>query len=366
MTMKKFLYNLIAPILTAMLVAGSVNAAFYQWSTTPASNATADPTINWAEGMSPSAVNDSARAMMAALAVNALEKNGSITTGGTSAAYTLATSTNYPSLSAITGQPITFIAHVANDAAAQINIDGTGFSTINIDASTTIPANTLKVGGIYTITRLGSVYRLHNNFNNPFQVPLGTVLWSTISTPPDANYLAADGRCISNITYASYWVAMGSPASGACAGGFFAITDLRGRVPAGLDTMAVVGSAGRLTASATGCGTTMNVVGTVCSNGLESHTLTNAEIPTITSSATQTITVSPSSGFIAVSNNSSMFDLTNPGGSGTRVLNNTSSFSSSQTFNGSNNIAVTSNNTGNGAHTSVQPTIGLMPYIRVL
>jgi hypothetical protein len=38
----------------------------YTWPTTAANNATADSTINWAEGMAPSAVNDSARAQMAA------------------------------------------------------------------------------------------------------------------------------------------------------------------------------------------------------------------------------------------------------------------------------------------------------------
>lgn len=43
--------------------------ALYQWSTTAANNATADPSINWQEGQAPSTVNDSARAMMAAIAV---------------------------------------------------------------------------------------------------------------------------------------------------------------------------------------------------------------------------------------------------------------------------------------------------------
>ena len=38
------------------------------WSTTAASNANADPAVNWAEGMAPSAVNDSARATMASVA----------------------------------------------------------------------------------------------------------------------------------------------------------------------------------------------------------------------------------------------------------------------------------------------------------
>jgi len=42
--------------------------AFWKWSRTASSNAAADNTINWAEGMAPSAVNYSARAMMARLA----------------------------------------------------------------------------------------------------------------------------------------------------------------------------------------------------------------------------------------------------------------------------------------------------------
>ncbi|NUY33304.1 tail fiber domain-containing protein [Paraburkholderia sp. JPY303] len=41
--------------------------ALYQWSTTPANNATAGA-INWAEGQAPSTVNDSARQMMADVA----------------------------------------------------------------------------------------------------------------------------------------------------------------------------------------------------------------------------------------------------------------------------------------------------------
>jgi len=38
------------------------------WSATAATNATADSAVNWAEGQAPSSVNDSARAMMAAMA----------------------------------------------------------------------------------------------------------------------------------------------------------------------------------------------------------------------------------------------------------------------------------------------------------
>jgi hypothetical protein len=48
----------------------------YTWSKTPSNNTTADATINWAEGQSPSSVNDSARASMAAVAKFRDDNNG--------------------------------------------------------------------------------------------------------------------------------------------------------------------------------------------------------------------------------------------------------------------------------------------------
>jgi hypothetical protein len=36
--------------------------SFFKWSKTAAANASADSTVNWAEGQAPSTVNDSARA----------------------------------------------------------------------------------------------------------------------------------------------------------------------------------------------------------------------------------------------------------------------------------------------------------------
>jgi hypothetical protein len=55
----------------------------YKWSQT----ASADATINWAEGQAPSSVNDSARAMMAATAKYRDDIAGAIVTTGTSTAY---------------------------------------------------------------------------------------------------------------------------------------------------------------------------------------------------------------------------------------------------------------------------------------
>src|SRR6185312_11002381 len=62
---------------------------FYNWSRTASNNATADSSVNWAEGQAPSSVNDSARAQMASAAKWRDDLNGSITTGGSSTAYTV-------------------------------------------------------------------------------------------------------------------------------------------------------------------------------------------------------------------------------------------------------------------------------------
>ena len=71
---------------------------FYNWSRTAASNATADSTVNWAEGQSPSSVNDSARAMMASTAAFRDDIAGAIATGGTSTAYTVSSNQVFDTL----------------------------------------------------------------------------------------------------------------------------------------------------------------------------------------------------------------------------------------------------------------------------
>ena len=52
------------------------------WSITASSNANADSAINWAEGMTPAAVNNSARAEMAAIKAFANQILGAKTSGG--------------------------------------------------------------------------------------------------------------------------------------------------------------------------------------------------------------------------------------------------------------------------------------------
>jgi hypothetical protein len=64
-----------------------IGMTLYKWSQTASADATADSTINWAEGQAPSSVNDSARAMMAATAKYRDDIAGAIVTTGSSTAY---------------------------------------------------------------------------------------------------------------------------------------------------------------------------------------------------------------------------------------------------------------------------------------
>ena len=65
------------------------------WSKTAGSNATADSSINWAEGQAPSSINDSARAMMARIAEWRDDISGALTTSGSSTAYAVSSNRGF-------------------------------------------------------------------------------------------------------------------------------------------------------------------------------------------------------------------------------------------------------------------------------
>lgn len=353
-------FQLVALIL---LAAGAQPAmsSFWQWSTTASNNAGADPAINWAEGQSPSSVNDSARAMMAVMAVWRNEVSGLNGTGGSPSAITLTSQTGYPSLAAMNGQMITFINNAnVNTAGATLNVDGLGAQNIETASGVPIPAATMTLGGVYTVTYYSAVpsFRLHSVPNNPYNVPLGSVINSTISTPPNANFVAANGQCISATTYAVYWAAIGSPASGGCAGGQFAVLDQRGRAAVGLDTIGT--AANRLTAGS-GCGTAMTSMGASCAGGVEARAIALGQLPAgITSAGSNSISVR--STISNILNGGTSDNYTSVAGTGTFNSPARSQITSTDT----NTINVTSNNTLGQPISTVDPNVAVYVYIRVL
>lgn len=124
--------------------------SLYKWSSTAAANATADGSINWAEGMAPSAVNDSARGMMAATAKFRNDISG-VTTGGSSTAYTITSNQNFDTLAHLSGNIICIIPHTTSGAAPTLNVDGLGAFAINKATTVAVATGALVAGTPYLL-----------------------------------------------------------------------------------------------------------------------------------------------------------------------------------------------------------------------
>ncbi len=119
----------------------------FLWSTTAASNDDIDGSINWQEGQSPASVNNSARAMMAAIAKLRNDLSGNLVTAGTSTAYTLTTNQGFTSLT--DGLFVAARMDEVNGASATLNVDSTGAKSIATVYGTAVGAGKLRAGGIY-------------------------------------------------------------------------------------------------------------------------------------------------------------------------------------------------------------------------
>ena len=122
------------------------------WSETDASNSTPAPQ-GWPEGMAPSGVNDSGRAMMGATKRFWDRINGTIQATNVVNDYTLAYSVNDSSL--FQGAVYTFRAAAANTGAATLNVgDGSGpHAIVRHGPTATVPltASDLVAGGYYSV-----------------------------------------------------------------------------------------------------------------------------------------------------------------------------------------------------------------------
>lgn len=352
-----------------MLAAGAQPAysAFWQWSKTAATNAGADPSINWAEGMSPSSVNDSGRAMMARAAEYRDDISGLLQAGGTAGALTLTTNQGL-SATPNDGQMLSFRTAADNTASPTLRVDGGNnypIITLSNAGGVPLPAGTLLGGSPYTVVfNAGSSnWLLRGFYGAPLTVPLGGMIVYTLPTVPNSNFIFPAGQCLSITTYAAYYVALGSPATGTggCTGTQWKLAiDMRGRVPAGLDNLN--GSAANvLTSSATGCGTAMTSVGAVCSNGTESLTVLTANLPAYTPAGSVSVAsvstqiVTSSSGFASV---------VNTGGGQGAFAGNSGQAASQQTSTG--NLSGTAQGGTSLPIPRTQPTIAVSYLLRVI
>src|SRR5262249_31037207 len=147
-----------------------ITMAFWSWSKTAASNATADSSINWAEGQSPSSVNDSARAMMARLAEYRDDVAGGLVTAGSRTAYTVSSSEVFDSTAHMHKQQISIIMHTTSGASPTLNVDGLGAFPITAPIGTAIPTGTLVQNTPYNLvfSNSNSTFILKGFIGNPF------------------------------------------------------------------------------------------------------------------------------------------------------------------------------------------------------
>lgn len=251
----------------------------YTWSQTSASNATADPTINYAEGQVPSSLNDSARAMIAALRKYVDDISGAIVTGGTSTAYTVASYSAFDTLAHLSGQIIAFTPHATNGATVTLNVDGLGAKPLRSAPSVELQSNVLIQGTPYVAiySNADSAFYLHGNAGSTCGVPLlgGMDYWDTVA--PSTAFIFPAGQAISRSAFPAAFARWGTTYGSGDGSTTFNVPDKTGRASVMKEATAT-----RLTTAGGGVdGGTMGATG-----GAQNRTLITANLPAYTPTGT--------------------------------------------------------------------------------
>ena len=244
------------------------------WSKTAASNSSADSAVNWAEGQPPSSVNDSARGMMAATAKWRDDISGTITTGGTSTAYTVASNQSFSTLAYAGASLLAFIPHTTNGATVTLNVDSLGAKPLRSAPGVELIAGTLVEGTPYCAKYNASddVWYLFGYYQNPFTIPLGGGLDFWGATVPNSAFAFPAGQAISRSVYSALFTMIGTTHGSGDGTTTFNLPDKTGRVSAMKEA-----SATRLTTAGFGGNSTqLGAVG-----GAETFSLRRSDLPNV-------------------------------------------------------------------------------------
>ena len=246
--------------------------------------------------------------------------------------------------------------------------------------STTRPANPYIGQLIFETDTFVLMFWTGSAWQGAVSAPAGTIDVFAGTTAP-SGWLLCAGQTVSRSTYANLFAVVGTTYGAGDGSTTFALPDLRGRVIAGKDDMGG-SAASRLTAGGSGiAGTTLGATG-----GVETHTLTTAQMPSHTHTqdshnhtqiAHTHIQDAHSHTVLATNGWSPIISNISVGGGGvgywswTNVsasqMTATSSTATNQNATATNNATTATNqNTGGGsAHQNTQPTIVLNYIIKI-
>ncbi|VIO73906.1 phage tail protein [Bradyrhizobium ivorense] len=325
----------------------------YKWSQTSNNNAGADPTINWAEGQPPSSINDSARAMMAAVAKWRDDVFGILVASGTGSAYSVAT--NSVVTAATDGFTVQFTPAVTNTGPVTLAVDALGAAPLRFYTGKELPAGVVISGSLYQATyrAASGEWLLHGFDSSSLAIPIGASLDFWGATAPNGSFAFMQGQAISRTTFSTLFALMGTtfgPGDGTTT---FNLPDKVGRVSVGAD------AGGARISGATFNSTTLGGVG-----GQERVTLTTLNLPPYTPA-----------GNVTISNVSVSYPVRNYANSGSSVLtdlslgSNVGSGAGTLTagfLSGAGSFAGTAQGGTSAPITNIQPAIVCNPIIRII
>lgn len=338
----------------------------FQWSTTPATNATIDPQINLATSRAPSSVTPADRSTLAALAGYRMDISGAMADTGVANAYLLTSASNYnqitdsqTALQTLGNNQIAFTPANTNTGTSTLSVDGLGPFPLRSSPNVEIAPGVLIAGSPVSciFNSADSAFYLLNIYGAPTSVPLGTVLSYAGHTAPSSQWALCQGQAISRTAFASLFALISTTYGVGDGSTTFNIPDLRGRVVAALDPTGTILNSATMTPD----GNTLGAKG-----GGQNATLSIAQLPNIGSNVSVSVSGSVSvntpigtGGINANAPNSTAYN-----GSGNSPANNTGTGS----FSGTGTGTATSSGTGGSApaHANLQPTMALNKLIRVL
>lgn len=125
-------------------------SSIWDWSITPANNATADTSINWQEGQAPSTVNNSARVMMERVAELLDDIGGLAAVSGTANVISITTASPFSAY--VNGMIVAFKAGANNTTAVTLNANAVGAKPLSKFAAAgevSLAQGDIFIGGTY-------------------------------------------------------------------------------------------------------------------------------------------------------------------------------------------------------------------------